>query len=150
MTVKKGSSKLKTSTDTYYTKLSNAYSKLAAFSADPGTPDEPTTDASRFKIKAAKRRHLRLQRAIKKKLAKETQCDDAIIDEYIILAEDERTAMAKADTKDRRRVTIDEAHAPSIRARTSLFQHSKNIGRALSAAVRRTVRQCTQKYNKNN
>ena len=58
--------------------------------------------------------------------------------------------MAKADTKDRRRVTIDEAHAPNIRARTSLFQHSKNIGRALSAAVRRTVRHCTQKYNKNN
>ena len=147
--VKKGS-KITKPTDTYYIKLSNAYSKLAEFSADPGTPDEPTPATSLFKLKAAKRRQRKLQRAIKKKLTKEAKCDDDIIEDYIVLAEDERTAIAKADMKDRRRVTIDAAHAPRTRAHTSVLQHSKNIGRALSATVRRAVRQYTKKYSKNN
>ena len=37
--------------------------------------------------------------------------DEGIIDQYITKAEDERTAIAKQDFKDARRISIDAAHA---------------------------------------
>ena len=43
--------------------------------------------------------------------------DERIIDSYITKAEDERTAMAKQDCKDVRRISIDTAHAAYHRAR---------------------------------
>ena len=54
--VDKGS-KLKRKPDQYYTELSNAYSSLAEFSADPSPDDASTSTASLFKLKSTKRRH---------------------------------------------------------------------------------------------
>ena len=54
--VNKGS-KVKRKPDHYYTELSNAYSSLAEFLADPSPDDAPTSAASLFKIKSIKRRH---------------------------------------------------------------------------------------------
>ena len=48
--VDKGS-KVKRKPDQYYTELSNAYSSLAEFSADPSPDDAPTFAASLFKLK---------------------------------------------------------------------------------------------------
>ena len=48
--VDKGS-KIKRKPDQYYTELSNAYSSLAEFSADPSPDDAPTFAASLFKLK---------------------------------------------------------------------------------------------------
>jgi hypothetical protein len=51
--VDKGS-KLKRKPDQYYIELSNAYSSLAEFSADPSPDDAPTSAASLFKLKSTK------------------------------------------------------------------------------------------------
>ena len=97
--------------DQYYTELSNAYSSLAEFSADPSPDDAPTSAASLFKLKSTKRRHRRIQRKIKKKLKDATDTDDAIIKQYINMAEDKGTDMAKSDKSNTRRVAIDTAHS---------------------------------------
>ena len=88
-------SKLKRKPDQYYIELSNAYSSLAEFSANPSPDDAPTSAASLFKLKATKFRHQRIQHKIKKKLKDETDTDDAIIEQYIDMAKDEHTEMAR-------------------------------------------------------
>ena len=65
--------------------------------ADSSPDDAPTSAASLFKLKSTKYRHQRIQRKIKKKLKGATDTDDAIIKQYIDMAEDEHTEMAKSD-----------------------------------------------------
>jgi len=108
--VDKGS-KVKCKPDQYYTELSNAYSSLAEFSANPSPDDAPTSAASLFKLKSTKCRHQRIQRKIKKKLKDATDTADTIIEQYIDMAEDECTGMAKSDKSNTRRVAIDTAHS---------------------------------------
>lgn len=145
MKVKRGS-KITKKADPYYIELSNAYSQLADFSADPSTQNDPLGEAiSQFKIKAAKRRNARAQKAIKQKLA--GMSDAAIINTYICRAEDERTAMAKADTTNGKRVTIDAAHIKARKGKPTWLQRGKNVGIALSAAARRLVRRATREEN---
>jgi hypothetical protein len=136
--VDKGS-KLKRKPDQYYIKLSTAYSSLAEFSADLSPDDAPTSAASLFKLKSTKRRNQRIQRNIKKKLKDNTDTDDAIIEQYIAMAEEERTEMAKSNKSNARRVAIDTAHSKPTKASPSLLQQSKNLGQMLSAATRRLV-----------
>jgi len=143
--VDKGS-KVKCKPDQYYTELSNAYSSLAEFSADPSPDDAPTSAASLFKLKSTKHRHQRIQCKIKKKLKDATDTDAAIIEQYIDMAEDERTDMAKSDKSNTRRVAIDTAQSKPIKQNLSLLQQSKNLGRMLSAATCRLVRKITTKY----
>ena len=140
--VDKGS-KVKCKPDQYYTELSNAYYSLAEFSADPSPDDAPTIAASLFKLKSTKRRHQRIQRKIKKKIKDATYTDDAIIEQYIDMAEDERTEMAKSDKSNARKVAIDTAHSKPTKPSPSQLQHSKNHGRMLSAATRSLVRNIT-------
>ena len=66
---------------------------------------------------------------------------EGIIDSYINNAEDERTAMAKQDCKDARRITIDTAHAAyhRVKAKQQLIQQGKNIGYVLATTVRKVV-----------
>ena len=101
-----------------------------------------------FKLKAAKRRHKKIQRKIKKKLTSNMESDDDVIEHYIVMAEDERTVMAKEDTSNARRVTIDAAHSAVTKKQPSLLQRSKNMGRALSATARRLVRKVTNNNQK--
>jgi hypothetical protein len=137
--VDKGS-KLQRKPDQYYIELSNAYSSLAEFLANPNPDDAPTSAASLFKLKSMKQRHQRIQCKIKKKLKDATDTDDAIIEQYINLAEDKRTEMAKSDKSNACRVAIDTAHLTPTKPKPSLLQQSKNLGRMLSAATRRLVR----------
>jgi hypothetical protein len=97
--------------DQYYTELSNAYSSLAEFSTDPSPDDAPTSAASLFKLKSTKHRHQGIQHKIKKKLKDATDTDDTIIEQYIDMAEDECTDMAKSNKSNTRRVAIDTAHS---------------------------------------
>ncbi len=129
--------------DQYYIELSNAYSSLADFLANPSPDNAPTSAASLFKLKSMKRRHQQIQHKIKKKLKDATDTDEAIIEQYINLAEDKRTEMAKSNKSNARRVAIDTAHATPTKPKPSLLQQSKNLGRMLSAATRRLVRKIT-------
>jgi len=90
-----------------------------------------------------KRWHQRIQRKIKKKLKDATDTDDAIIEQYINLAEDEHIDMAKNDKSNAHRLAIDTAHSTPTKPRPSLLQQSKNLDRMLSAATRRLVRKIT-------
>ena len=140
--VDKGS-KVKCKPDQYYIELSNAYSSLAEFSADPSPDNTPTSAASLFKLKSMKSRHQRIQRNIKKKLKDATDTDDAIIEQYIDMAEDKRTDMAKSNKSNARRVAIDTAHSKPTKPNPSLLQQSKNLSQMFSAATRRLVRKLT-------
>ena len=90
----------------YYVHLSNAYAKLAEFSAEPGpTPPEDNTKQtepkttietnnqnkhqSKFKIKAARRRKSKFTKYMA------NMKDEGIINLYITKAEYERTTIAK-------------------------------------------------------
>ena len=64
-------------------------------------------------------------------------------EQYIDMAEDECTDMAKSNKSNTRRVAIDTAHSKSTKSNPSLLQESKNLGRMLSAATRRLVRKIT-------
>ena len=68
--------------------------------------------------------------------------DEGIINLYITKAEDERTAIAKHDFKDMRRITIDAAHASNhqVKAKPQLLMQGKNIGYLLDTTVRKLVR----------
>ena len=96
-----------------------------------------------FKLKSTKRRHQRIQRKIKKKIKDATYTDDAIIEQYIDMAEDERTEMAKSDKSNARKVAIDTAHSKPTKPSPSLLQQSKNLGQMLSAATHSLVRNIT-------
>jgi len=111
--------------------------------ADPSPGDAPTSAASLFKLKSTKCQHQRIQHKIKKKLKDATDTDDAIIKQYIDMAEDKRTEMAKIDKSNARRVAIDTAHSKPTKPSPSLLQQSKNLGRMFSAATRRLVRKIT-------
>ena len=92
-----------------------------------------------FKLKSTKCRHQQIQCKIKKKLKDATDTDDTIIEQYIDLAEDERTEMAKNDKSNASRVVIDTAHLTPTKPQPSLLQQSKNLGSTLSAATHRLV-----------
>ena len=66
--------------------------------------------------------------------------DGGIIDLYIDKAEDERTVLAKNDSENVRRVTINAAHAAMTRTNPSIIQRGRNAGQSDSTAVRRFVR----------
>jgi len=92
-----------------------------------------------FKLKATKRRHQRIQHKIKKKLNNTSDTNDALIEQYIDMAEDKQTEMAKRDTSNARMVEIDAAHSIPTKPKPSLLQQSKNLGRLISALTCRLV-----------
>ena len=71
--------------------------------------------------------------------------DEGIIDLYITKAEDERTAIAKQDLTDARRITIEAAHAANHqdKAKPQLLKQGNNIGYVLATTVRKLVRKFT-------
>ena len=136
--VDKGS-KVNRKSDQFYLELSNAYSNLADFLANLSPDDKPTSVASLFKLKATKRQHQRIQRKIKKKLNNTTDTEDALIKQYIGMAEDKRTEMAKRDTSNVHRVRVDAVHLTPTKSKPSILQQSKNLGRLVSASTRRLI-----------
>ena len=101
-------------------------------------PHPPPT-SSKFRRKAAKRFQARQLRRTK------ASDESGLIDEYITLAEDERTALAKADTTAPQRLAADRAHSSrGITTRPSLLQQGKNMGYAIRAQAKRAVQTLLQ------
>ena len=73
--------------------------------------------------------------------------DDEIIDFYITQAEDERTVMAKNDTKIRC-AKMDAAHTTKGKATPPIKQKKKNKGQAFGMELRRFTRSLTYKKRK--
>ena len=67
--------------------------------------------------------------------------NEGIIDLYITKVEDERTAIAKQDRKDARRITVETSHAAyhQTTAKPQLLQQGKNIVYVLATTVRKLV-----------
>ena len=75
-------------------------------------------------------------------LAQLARQEDHFLDECITVAEDERTVMAKADTTDGRRMTIDRAHDKSnARPIPGIKQQWRNTSYGVCSAFKRTARQ---------
>ena len=68
--------------------------------------------------------------------------DDEIIDEAIVIAEDERTAVAKNDIMNVHRFTIDAAHQAidKTKTKTTLLQRGIHMGQTFSIAAQRLLR----------
>ena len=101
-------------------------------------PHPPPT-SSKFRRKAAKRFQARQLRRTK------ASDESGLIDEYITLAEDERTALAKADTNAAQRIAADRAHSlPCSTTRPSLLQRGKKMGYAIRAQAKQAVQTLLQ------
>ena len=76
--------------------------------------------------------------------------DNGIIDLHINKDKYERTAIAKKDLKNARRVTIVAAHAATnqIKPNPAILQQGKDMGCALATTVRRLVRKFTRDNQK--
>ena len=142
MKVERGGKLRKRSTPSYIS-ISNAYASLEDFAADPGTTDNNSNNQqSNFKLKAAKQHQKRLEQNLKKHKLATTMNDNGIIDFYMYKAEDERTVMAKNDKANKKRITIDAAHAASTKSKPTIWQQGRNASQTLSTAVRRFVCSC--------
>ena len=140
----------------YYVHLSHAYAQFEEFSEDlsPTPPEHKTSTTintndctkhqSKFKLKAERRLQTKFTKYMNK------MKDEGIIDLYITKAKDERTAIAKQDLNDARRITIDRAHAAShqAKAKPQLIQQGKNIVYVLATTVRKLVHKFTNNNQK--
>ena len=96
MTVRKGPILTHESNkNSYYIELSNTYSLLAEFSANPSQRDQPTSIDRKFKLKAVVRRQEKMNNQIDKNTIKAQDNDTTIINAAIKLADDERSVMNK-------------------------------------------------------
>eukprot|EP00804_Cyclotella_cryptica_P020933 CCRYP_009266-RA/>CCRYP_009266-RA protein AED:0.39 eAED:0.42 QI:0/0/0/1/1/1/3/0/380 len=135
----------KTSKPRFYVAISNAYSTLPQYAADPPSSSTPThilslpppvPIPSTFKLKAMRRLHARQHKRA------QTAADNQLLDQHITWAEDERTAAAKADILHPRCQAINNAHTRTSKPAVSLLQASKNTGYALATNIRRTLHKC--------
>ena len=94
MKVRKGT-RLTTKYNPYYIELSNAYSLLSKFSANPIQEDQTTKTESQFKIRAAIRRHKKKSNKINKYIIDNKDNDAVITNAAITMAEEERNVMDK-------------------------------------------------------
>jgi hypothetical protein len=137
----------------FYVHISNKYASLPDFAADPppSLPDNTflpmsnTTPATNINSKPSKFRLRNQRRALARKQRRDRINDEnALIDEHITWAEDERTTMAKADMSNMQRRAIDNAHTQKSTKPISItiLQRGRNLGYALSTTARVMVRSC--------
>ena len=85
-------------------------------------------------------RKLKRRRHRRETLAQLARQEDHFLDECITEAEDERTTMAKADTADGRRLTIDKAHDKNnVRSTPGLKQQWRNTSYGVCSTLKRTA-----------
>ena len=78
MKVRKGN-RLRNKSDTYYIELSNTYSLLAEFSANPSQLDKPNSTDRQFKISFAKILHKKENNKIRKYIYANKDNDEEVI-----------------------------------------------------------------------
>ena len=107
----------------------------------PPTPDRKysISEVSLSRMEKQDRKFKRRQHR-RDTLAQLARQEDLFLDECITVAEDERTIMAKADTSDGRRLTIDKAHDKSNAKPTpGIKQQWRNKSYGLCSALKRTA-----------
>ena len=124
----------------YYLELSNSYATLGKFSANPiptnlnitrrtnNSASPPDSNHSVFKAKAAARHKGRTAAYIA------AMNDDGIIDRYINLAEDERTAIEKKKGRKAQ-------HSDKAAVRRTIWEKGRGLGSAVATAARRLCKQ---------
>ena len=135
----------------FYITLSNQYSSLPQFAADPPHDNSPTTQPvpnpnpipSTFKHKA---QHKALARKIK---CLHLLTEDAMLDQHITWAKDEHTAAAKGDTTAKQCLTIDNSHkGGTMHAPTpSIIQTSRNLGFVFSTSLHRAAQKLSSDHH---
>ena len=124
MTAVKGSKITKKSAP-YYLELSNSYATLGKFSVNPSpTYNNIKSNNSVLKAKAAARHESKTN-------------DDGIIDRYINLAEDERTAIAKNKGRNAQ-------HPDKKTPRPTTWEKGLGLGSTVATAARRLFNQIKQ------
>ena len=113
---------LRNKSDPYYIELSNTYSLLAEFLANPSQADKPTNTDSQFRIRSAKRLHKNKNNKPNKYMYANTNNDDKLIDAAITIEEDKHTVMAKNDITNVKQVTIDASHTATHKNKTTIRQ----------------------------
>ena len=88
----------------YYIELSNTYSLLADFSANPSHTNQYTSTESNLKLNAAVRHQEKRNNKINKYISKDRDHDTAIINTAIKLADDEHNIMKKPTINQRSQV----------------------------------------------
>ena len=122
---------------------------MPAFAADPtdtielnDAPSVPTTNhqtyTSKFRARALKRVAARKAKAIAK------HEEELFLENAITWAEDGHTAIAKLDSNNPKRATIDHDHSKTTPIQPSIVQTSKNWGYALQSAVTGWARNVSQ------
>jgi hypothetical protein len=133
-------------------KLHNAFAILSL-------PDAPThynlpsptqqMDEDKTITPPGPREHRRQQKIawrqhIKRTLQRLRESDDLFLDNSITQAEDERTAIAKNNTNNAKRVAIDSAHAQYHQPTTGLAQRGQNTAYRLGSAFNQTIKKLTK------
>ena len=120
----------------YYTVLSNSYSQLDEFSANPNQENHTTNTESKFKIRAAIRRHEKKSNQINKYKIENKDNDSVIINAAIKLADDERNVMDKHNMTRGQQVTINEIQTDTHKIKPTICQRA-NVGNAFNKATHR-------------
>ena len=150
---KSKNSKVKQQLVVYTTATKNAYSSLAT-DTDPQQqpvqlcqPVVPKTalathenaltkkeaQSSRHQRRAARRRH------VKETLQRLKEQEELFFDNFITIAEDERTSLAKGDTKNAKKQKIEDAHKPTSQPALSLMQRGRNASYSVGTSFKRAV-----------
>ena len=101
--------------------------------APPEIKTERDDKSTRHQRRAARRRH------VKQTLRRLSEQEEIFFDTNITIAEDTRTSMAKNDLTNAKRVTIDNAHEPSIKPAPSLMQQGRNLSYRKGTSLRRAI-----------
>jgi len=135
----------------FYITLSNQYSSLPQFAADPPHDNSPTTQPvpnpnpipSTFKHKAQRKALVRKIKRLR------LLAEDAMLDQHHTWAEDECTAATKGDTTAKQRLAIDNSHkGGTMHAPTpSIIQTSRKLGFVFSTSLSRTAQQLSSDHH---
>ena len=142
MKVRKGTS-LTTKSNPYYIELSNAYSLLAEFSANPSQASQNTNIEIKFKISASIRRHEKKNNQINKYIIENNDNDAVIINAAIKLGDYEHKVMDKHNMTRGRQVTINENQTDTHKTKPTIRQRA-NVGDAFSTVTHRHTNSITR------
>ena len=125
-------------------RISKQYASLPAFSA---TPDPPIIDNNSLTIATTKKDHrskhkmkVERRRLAKREARLEQLCEHYFLDAAIDVAEDERTTIAKGNTNDLKKNTIDFEHTKRIKPTPGFIQKGINMGLSIRATIKRAMR----------
>ena len=125
-------------------RISKQYASLPNFLANP---DPPITNNNSSSIETPKRDHrskhrlkVERRRLAKREARLEHLYEHYFLDAAIDVAEDERTTIAKENTNDLKKNTIDFEHTKRIKPTPGFIQKGINMGLSIRATIKRAMR----------